>query len=134
MDHHTAIVAGANHGIGAATATALAQRGCAVLCTFLRIQDLPDPGTPQAYRDHRARDAQAVVDQIRAAGGQALAVEADLAEPATPPMLFDTAEEQFGPVDILVNNATGWLADTFTPSAADRLALRTAIRLEGCDQ
>ena len=36
-------------------------------------------------------------------------------------LLFDTAEEQFGPVDILVNNATGWLADTFAPAAADRL-------------
>jgi 3-oxoacyl-[acyl-carrier protein] reductase len=121
MTSHTAIVTGANHGIGAATATALAQRGCAVLCTFLRIQDPDDPGSPQAYRDHRALDAHAVVDQIRAAGGRALAVEADLADPATPPMLFDTAEEHLGPVDILVNNATGWLADTFTPAAADRL-------------
>jgi len=101
-------VTGANHGIGAAAATALAQRGCAVLCTFLRIEDPADPGSPQAYRDHRAQDAQAVVDQIRADGGDALAVEADLADPATAPMLFDTAEEQFGPVDILVNNATGW--------------------------
>ena len=40
-------------------------------------------------------------------------MEADLSDPATPSLLFDTAEEQFGPVDILVNNATGWLADTF---------------------
>jgi 3-oxoacyl-[acyl-carrier protein] reductase len=121
MAGHTAIVTGANHGIGAAAATALAQRGCAVLCTFLRIQDPEEPGTPQAYRDYRAQHAQAVVDQIRAEGGQALAVEADLADPATPPMLFDTAEERLGAVDILVNNATGWLADTFTPAAADRL-------------
>jgi 3-oxoacyl-[acyl-carrier protein] reductase len=44
---HTAIVTGANHGIGAATAQALAQRGCAVLCTFLRVGDPDDPGTPQ---------------------------------------------------------------------------------------
>jgi 3-oxoacyl-[acyl-carrier protein] reductase len=121
MAGHTAIVTGANHGIGAATATALAQRGCAVLCTFLRIEDPADPGSPQAYRDHHAQDAQAVVDQIQTSGGQALAVEADLADPAAPPMLFDTAEEQLGPVDILVNNATGWLADTFAPAATDRL-------------
>ena len=40
-------------------------------------------------------------------------MEADLSDPARPGMLFDTAEEQFGPVDILINNATGWLADTF---------------------
>jgi 3-oxoacyl-[acyl-carrier protein] reductase len=118
---HTAIVTGANHGIGAATAAALGQRGCAVLCTFLRIEDPVDPGTPQASRDYRARDAGPVVAPIRANGGRALAVEADLSDPATPASLFETAEEQLGPVDILVNNATGWLADTFAPAGTDRL-------------
>jgi 3-oxoacyl-[acyl-carrier protein] reductase len=120
MAGHTAIVTGANHGIGAATAAALAHRGCAVLCTFLRVADPADPGTPQAYRDHRAQDAGAVLAEIHADGGHAVAVEADLSDPGTPAMLFDTAEEQLGPVDILVNNATGWLADTFAPSASDR--------------
>jgi 3-oxoacyl-[acyl-carrier protein] reductase len=118
---HTAIVTGANHGIGAATAAALGGRGFAVLCTFLRVRDPVTPGTPQAYRDHRAQDAGPVVAQIRAGGGRALAVEADLSDPAAPGTLFDTAEERFGPVDILVNNATGWLADTFTAAGADRL-------------
>jgi hypothetical protein len=51
-----------------------AQRGCAVLCTFLRVEDRPDPGTPAAYRDNRARDAEQVVAEIRADGGRALAV------------------------------------------------------------
>ncbi len=118
---HTAIVTGANHGIGAATAEALAQRGCAVLCTFLRVQDPPDPGTPEAYRDGRAQDGASVVARIAAAGGRAMAVEADLSDPAAPAMLFDAAEGQLGPVDILVNNATGWLADTFAPLPTDRL-------------
>jgi 3-oxoacyl-[acyl-carrier protein] reductase len=118
---HTAIVTGANHGIGAATARALARRGSAVVCTFLRVDDAPDPGTPQAYRDNRARDAGAVVARIKEDGGTALAVEADLSDPATPAVLFDTAEEHFGGVDILVNNATGWLADTFAPGQPDRL-------------
>jgi 3-oxoacyl-[acyl-carrier protein] reductase len=120
MADHTAIVTGANHGIGAATAMALARRGCAVLCTFLRVDDPPDPGIPQAYRDNRARDAEAVVGQIRADGGHAIAVEADLTNPAVPARLFDVAEEQLGPVDILVNNATGWLADTFAPADSDQ--------------
>ena len=118
---HTAIVTGANHGIGAATAEALAQRGCAVLCTFLGVDDPVDPGTPQAYRDRRAQDAAAVVTAIRDGGGRAAGVEADLSDPATPVLLFDAAEEQLGPVDILVNNATGWLADTFSASGTDRL-------------
>ncbi len=118
---HAAIVTGANHGIGAATAQALARRGCAVLCTYLRVEDPEDPGTPQAYRDNRARDAAAVIARIEEEGGTAVAMEADLSDPAAPAMLFDAAEEQLGPVDILVNNATGWLADTFVPAAADRL-------------
>ena len=121
MGSHTAIVTGANHGIGAATAAVLARRGCAVLCAFLRVDDPPDAGTPQAYRDHRAHDAGPVVAEIRAAGGRAAAAEADLSDPATPAMLFDTAEQQLGPVNILVNNATGWLADTFAPPGTDRL-------------
>ena len=120
MADHTAIVTGANHGIGAATAVALARRGCAVLCTFWRLNDPVDPGTPQAYRDHRAQDAEPVVAGIRAEGGQAVAIEADLSDPAMPALLFDTAEQHLGPVDILVNNATGWVSDTFAPSTADR--------------
>ena len=118
---HTAIVTGANHGIGAATAKALARQGCAVLCTFLRADDPVDPGTPQSYRDNRARDAGGVVTAIRDGGGTAVAVEADLSDPMTPAMLFDTAEKRFGPVDILVNNATGWLADSFAAAGSDRL-------------
>ncbi|HEY2520060.1 MAG TPA: SDR family oxidoreductase [Streptosporangiaceae bacterium] len=129
---HTAIVTGANHGIGAATAQALARRGCAVLCTFFRTDDPDDPGTPPAYREHRAQDATAVIARIRTDGGEAAAVEADLSDPATPARLFGSAEEQFGPVDILINNATGWLADTFAPAGTDRLdrSLR-AVTAEG---
>lgn len=119
MTTHVAIVTGANHGIGAATARALAARGCAVLCTFWRVHDPVDPGVPEEYRRRRAGDTTRVVDAIRAAGGRAEAVEADLTDPATPASLFDIAEERLGPVDILVNNATGWVQDTFKPTDTD---------------
>jgi 3-oxoacyl-[acyl-carrier protein] reductase len=118
---HTAIVTGANHGIGAATAVALARRGCAVLCAYLRVEDPDDPGMPRAYGERRIRDAGAVVARIEQDGGRAVAVEADLSDPAVPAALFDAAEERLGPVDILVNNATGWVADTFAAGATDRL-------------
>jgi 3-oxoacyl-[acyl-carrier protein] reductase len=121
MAGHTAIVTGANHGVGAATAVALARRGCGVLCTFLRAGDPGGRDTPWTQHDQRGHDAEPVIAQIRAGGGRAVAVEADLADPATPALLFDAAEEQLGPVDVLVNNASGWLADTFAPASTDRL-------------
>jgi 3-oxoacyl-[acyl-carrier protein] reductase len=116
-----AIVTGANHGIGAATARALASSGARVLVSSLRIEDTPDDGTPEVYRVNRATPASAVVAAIRAAGGEAEAVEADLRDPLTPARIFDRAEEVFGPVEILINNATGWRADTFRPRGLDRL-------------
>ncbi len=115
---HTAIVTGANHGIGAAVAAALAERGCAVLCTYLRVDD-PAPGLPPAYRENRAQGGSPVADQIRAGGGRALAMEANLSDPATSAALFDAAEQHLGPVDILVNNASGWVADSFQPAHTD---------------
>ena len=117
---HVAIVTGANHGIGAATARVLSECGARVLVTYLRFVEMDDPGMPEAYRQGRSSDADDVIAHIRAKGGLATAVEADLADPETPRRLFDVAEAELGPVDILVNNASGWLADTFTARTRDR--------------
>src|SRR5580693_35148 len=118
---HVAIVTGANHGIGAATARALARQGCAVVCAYFRVIDRVDPGTSQAYHENRMSNAGSILGEVITAGGRAIAMEADLSDPATPALLFDLAEQQLGPVDILVNNATGWLADSFAATETDRL-------------
>lgn len=117
---------GANHGIGAAVAQSLARDGVSVLCKYLRIEDLVDPGTPEAYRINRRGSANEVVERIVGAGGNAIAVEADLSDPDVPRQLFDTAEAQLGPVDILLNNATGWVQDTFVSREHDRFGRRLA--------
>ncbi len=123
-EQHVAIVTGANHGIGAATAQVLAAAGCAVLCAYWVVRDEPDPGVPEAYRVSRARTAEPVVDAIRERGGRAVAVAEDLTDAGAPGRLFDLAEQTLGPVDILINNATGWVQDTFSPRAVDHLGRR----------
>ena len=85
----TAIVTGASKGIGAALAKRLAADGLRVIVNYASSAD----------------EARQVVDHIKAAGGHATAVRADIAEPSGVTALFDAAEEEYGSVDVLVNNA-----------------------------
>jgi len=91
MSHsnRTAIVTGASKGIGAAIAKRLARDGIAVVVNFAS----------------NAAAAEGVVNDIEKAGGRAIAVRADIADPAAPGALFDAAIKAFGGVDVLVNNA-----------------------------
>ena len=84
-----AIVTGASHGIGAAIARKLAAQGARVIINF----------------NSSHGDAQSVVAAIESAGGEAVAVRADLSDPAQIPALFDQSEAAFGPISWLVNNA-----------------------------
>jgi 3-oxoacyl-[acyl-carrier protein] reductase len=121
LSGRVAIVTGANHGIGAATARRLAELGADVLVTYLRNTNPASGDVPPEYTVQRAADAREVVGAIEALGRSAVAVEADLADPEVIPMLFDTAERELGPVDIVVNNASGWIGDTFRGVARDDL-------------
>ena len=110
-----AVVTGANHGIGAATAVALAAAGVDVLVTYLRVEAAPDPSLPAHYGAQRAQGADDVLAAIEPLPGRAAAVEVDLLADDAPAGVFDAAERLLGPVSILVNNASGWVADTFSP-------------------
>ena len=120
-------VTGANHGIGAAIAKAFAAQGAYVFMTYYRQ---PNPysaaelaqaqkagvGGPLLYWASQQQEAEVVVDEIKAAGGTAVAVAADLAAAENIPRLFDQCEAAFGPVDVLVNNHTHCVLETFDPA------------------
>ena len=84
-----ALVTGASHGIGAAVAERLAKDGLAVVINYASRSDT----------------AQALVSKIEQAGGVATAVKADVSDPAAVKALFDAAEQAYGGIDVLVNNA-----------------------------
>jgi len=90
-----AVVTGGSRGIGRAIALRLAAGGAKVVVN---------------YHSNEAAAGE-VVEQVRASGGEALAVQADVSQPAQAQALIDAAQKAFGRVDILVNNA-GTTRDT----------------------
>lgn len=84
-----AIITGASRGIGATVSERLAKDGFAVVVDYAGD----------------ANSAEDVVRKIKGAGGTAVAIQADVSDPAAVRKLFEEAEAAFGGVDVLVNNA-----------------------------
>ena len=124
-----ALVTGGNNpfGIGAAIARALASRGAKVFIHYYRRtvhqssggQKDDEPRRPGMafFLEQQEKTADEVLASIREAGGSAESWEGDLREPENVRRLFEEAEKAFGHVDILVNNAADYLADTFLPES-----------------
>ncbi|ANJ66208.1 3-ketoacyl-ACP reductase [Halothiobacillus diazotrophicus] len=84
-----ALITGGSRGIGAAIAERLARDGFTVVINYARRGDA----------------AEALLEKIRESGGQGMALQADVADPAAFARLFDTVEAEYGGLDVLVNNA-----------------------------
>ena len=107
------LVTGASRGVGAEIATQLAG---------------PHRHVVVNYRE-KARRAEAVVDAVRAAGGDASAVQADVADEQAVTAMFDDIGTRMGGLDVLVLNASGGLEPGADPSYPMRLNCDAQVRL-----
>lgn len=89
LQNKVAVVTGASRGIGRAVVMELARRGALVIVNYHRNADA----------------AEEVVAAIRAEGGEAIAVQADVSDAAQAQALIQAALDTYGRIDILVNNA-----------------------------
>ncbi|MCX4767737.1 SDR family NAD(P)-dependent oxidoreductase [Streptomyces sp. NBC_01275] len=97
FEGRVAVVTGAGRGLGRAYARLLAEQGAKVV-----VNDL---GGSMEGEGADAGPAQKVVDEIRAAGGEAVADTHDVSTEAGGRAIVDSAIEHFGRIDVLVNNA-----------------------------
>ncbi len=125
------LITGGNNkqGIGAAAAKAFAAESAAVFIHYYRVplpkseqglveeMERANTPSPSLYWKLQSEPVDDILQAIKDRGGRAEAWEADLANPSVIPQLFDRIEANFGPVDVLVNNAAHGESDTFIPQS-----------------
>lgn len=89
IDGKAAVVTGASRGVGRATALMLAEGGCSVVVNYSRSKE----------------EAEGVVEEVRALGVKAIPFQADVADDAGCRAMMDAAVNEFGSLQVLVNNA-----------------------------
>ncbi|MEX2324072.1 MAG: SDR family NAD(P)-dependent oxidoreductase [Acidimicrobiia bacterium] len=92
-----ALVTGAGRGLGASHAQLLASRGAAVVVN--------DPGVTTDGKESEARPADEVVAAIKEAGGAAVADYGSVSDPADAEAMVQRAVDEFGRIDVVINNA-----------------------------
>ena len=123
FEGRVAVVTGAGRGIGRAHALLLADRGARVV-----VNDL---GGSMEGDGADAEPAATVAAEIVAAGGDAIADTNDVATTAGAQALVDAAVEQFGRIDILINNAGIMRWAGFPEADADNLERHLAVHVGG---
>lgn len=126
LEDKVALVTGVSReiGIGAAIARRLAAAGARIFATYYRPYDA---AMPWGDRPDEAGIILVELDQLSAAAG----LEADLGQPETPARIMAAARDQFGHVDILVNNATRDFAADLTQIDAAMLDAHYAVNVRG---
>lgn len=114
LSSDVAVVTGGGSGIGAAIATLLGQAGAKV-----------------AILDMSAEAAKTVAEQITAAGGTAIGVEANITDEAGVEQALASVREQLGPVSVLVNNAATWVIKKFADTTAAETRRTVEVTLLG---
>ena len=114
LNNRVALVTGGSRGIGRAVAISLADAGAAVAVN---------------YRE-KATEARNVVETIRAAGGRAMAVGADVSRAAQVSEMMAACERELGPVDVLVNNAGVGLVRSVDDLTEEDFDLTIAVNLK----
>lgn len=110
-----AIVTGASRGIGAQIAIRLAEEGFNVVVNYA----------------NSGSEAGRVVEQIKGLGVEALAVRGDIASSADVAAIFDAAEQAFGRIDVLVNNAGVMKTLPLVDHSDEQFAQTFAINVQG---